>query len=113
MILDKVDPVYISEARNAFNRYNREKFSGQLIEIVREVIGKDKNILIFSKFPNAAAAITYADKLKKNAAAEVSWLPAAKYSFSIISDSDLQVLKNNKDLQGYSKLLNNKYPGKF
>ena len=113
MILDKVDPVYISEARNAFNRYNREKFSGQPIEITKDAIDKDRNILIFRKFSDANAAILYADRLKKNAPTEVSWLPANKYSFVIISDANLQVLKANKDLAGYIKLLNSKYPGKF
>jgi hypothetical protein len=113
MILDKVDPVYVGEARNAFNRYNREKFPGQQIEILRDAIDKDRSILVFSKFPDANTAITYFDRLKKNAATEVSWLPAAKYSFLIISDANLQVLKANKDLAGYIKLLNSKYPGKF
>ncbi|MDB5199052.1 MAG: hypothetical protein JWO92_1015 [Chitinophagaceae bacterium] len=113
MILDKVDPVYISEARNAFNRYNREKFSGQPIEITKDAVDKDRNILIFSKFSDANAAIIYADRLKKNAPSEISWLPANKYSFLIISDANLQVLKANKDLPGYIKLLNTKYPGKF
>ena len=113
MILDKVDPVYIGEARNAFNRYNRENFSGKAIEITRDAIDKDKNILIFSKFPDANAAIIYADRLKKNAPTEVSWLPINKYSFLIISDANLQVLKGNKDMPGYIKLLNSKYPGKF
>lgn len=113
MILDKVDPVYIGEARNAFNRYNRENFSGQAIEITRDAIDKDKNILIFSKFSDANAAITYADRLKKNAPTEISWLPANKYSFLIISDANLQVLKTNKDFPGYIKLLNSKYPGRF
>jgi len=113
MLLDKVDPVYISETRNAFNRYNRGNFSAQPIEIIRDAIDKDKSILIFSKFADANAAIIYADRLKKNAPTEVSWLPANKYSFIIISDGNLQLLKNNKDLTGYLKLLNNKYPGKF
>lgn len=113
MILDKVDPVYIGEARNAFNRYNRENFLAQQIEISRDALDKDKNILIFSKFPDANAAIIYADRLKKNAPGEVSWLPANKYSFLIISDANLQVLKANKDITGYIKLLNSKYPGKF
>lgn len=113
MILDKVDPVYISETRNAFNRYNRDNFAAQAIDITRDAIDKDKNILIFSKFTDANAAILYADRLKKNAAAEVSWLPANKYSFLIISDANLQVLKANKDFAGYIKLLNSKYPGKF
>ncbi|MBA2562928.1 MAG: tetratricopeptide repeat protein, partial [Chitinophagaceae bacterium] len=53
MLLDKVDPVYISEARNAFNRYNREKFSGQNIEILKEVIDKDKSLLVFRQFADA------------------------------------------------------------
>ncbi len=113
MILDKVDPIYISEARNAFNRYNREKFSSQQIDIVRDGIDKDRNILIFSKFQNAANAITYAARLKQNASSEISWLPANKYSFLIISETDLVVLKANKDLPAYLKLMNNKYPGKF
>ena len=113
MILDKVDPVYISEARNAFNRYNRENFSAQTIDIIKDPFDKDKNFLIFSKFADASAAIIYADRLKKNAPSEVSWLPANKYSFLIISDANLQVLKANKDLPGYLKLLNTKYPGKF
>ncbi|HUS01147.1 MAG TPA: tetratricopeptide repeat protein, partial [Chitinophagaceae bacterium] len=113
MVLDKVDPVYIGEARNAFNRYNRQNFSGQGIGITRDTLDKDRSILIFTKFPNADAAIIYADRLKKNAPSEISWLPANKYSFLIISDANLQVLKANKDLPGYLKLLNSKYPGKF
>jgi len=113
MILDKVDPVYVSEARNAFNRYNRENFAAQTINITKDPFDKDKNFLTFSNFANADAAIKYADRLKKNAPSEVSWLPANKYSFVIISDANLQVLKANKDLAGYIKLLNTKYPGKF
>ncbi len=113
MILEKVDPVYVSEARNAFNRYNKDNFSAQEIAITKDAIDKDKNILVFSKFADAAAAVTYADRIKKNAASEVSWLPANKYSFLVISDANLQVLKANKDFAGYIKLLNSKYPGKF
>ncbi|MDQ6756416.1 MAG: tetratricopeptide repeat protein [Bacteroidota bacterium] len=113
MILDKVDPVYVSEAKNAFNRYNREKFSAQQIDITRDAIDKEKNILIFSQFANANDAMAYADRLKKNAATEISWLAANKYSFIIISDANLQVLKANKDIAGYIKLLNTKFPGKF
>ena len=113
MILDKVDPVYINEAKNAFNRYNREKFATQQIAITRDAIDKDKNILIFSKFSDATSAAAYADRLKANASNEVSWLPAAKYSFLIISETDLQLLITNKDLPGYINQLKSKYPGKY
>ena len=113
MILDKVDPVYVSEARNAFSRYNRENYSAQTIDITKDAIDKDRNMLIFKTFADAGAAMVYADRIRKNAPAEVSWLPANKYSFIIISDANLEVLKANKDLPGYIKLLNTKYPGKF
>jgi len=110
MILDNVDPVYISEARNAFNRYNREKFSGQNIEIIKDAIDKNRGLLVFRSFSNANNAVAYSEKLKKSASQEISWLPGNKYSFFIISDYNLQVLKLNKDLTGYINFLNNKVP---
>lgn len=113
MLLDKVDPVYISEARNAFVRYNREKFSQQNIEIVKDVVDKDKSLLVFRQFTDAATAATYFARVKKDAVMEVSWLPTNKYSFFIISDANLQLLKSNKDLPGYMKVLHNAMPDKF
>ena len=113
MLLDKVDPVYISEARNAFIRYNREKFSKENIEIVKEVVDKDRSLLVFRQFTDAAAAVMYFAKIKKDAVSEVSWLPTNKYSFFIISDPNLQLLKLNKDLPGYLKVLHNAMPDKF
>jgi len=105
--------VYISEARNAFVRYNREKFAGENIEVVKETVDDDKSLLIFRQFTDAASATVYSEKISKDAALEVSWLPANKYSFFIISDVNLQLLKANKDLPGYLKLLHNEMPDKF
>ena len=113
MLLDKVDPVYISEARNAFVRYNREKYSKEPIEIVKEVIDKDKSLLVFRQFTDAVSAVMYADKIKKDAKVEISWLPVNKYSFFIISDANLQLLKSNKEIENYLKVLRNALPGKF
>ena len=113
MLLDKVDPVYINETRNAYNRYNREKYSRLGIDITKDILDKDRNLLIFSKFPDAASAFAYEEHIKKDAASEISWLPASKYTFLVISESNLQVLKTNKDLARYRTLLNSKFPGKF
>jgi hypothetical protein len=68
---------------------------------------------LFSQFPDAAEAIKYRDKLKQAAPTQISWLHAQKYAFYIISESNLEILKENKNLQSYIELLNNKYPGKF
>ncbi|MEO6219799.1 MAG: tetratricopeptide repeat protein [Ginsengibacter sp.] len=113
MILNKVDPVYSSEARNAFSRYVREKFRTLGLEITKDTLDRDRSLLVFSQFENADAAINFLDKIRKDAPSEISWLPADKYSFYIISNTNLLLLKENKSLKNYLELLNKKYPGKF
>ena len=113
MVLTKVDPVYSSEARNAFNRYNSQSITTNQINITKDTLDSERTLLVFSQFIDADEAIKYRDKLKRDAPAEISWLPAQKYTFYIISDSNLQLLKENKNLHSYLDLLNKKYPGKF
>lgn len=113
MVLEKVDPVYVNEAKNAFSRYNTENYYGQPLAISKESMDADHNLLVTSSFPDAATALQYYIKIKKAAAAEVSWLPANKYSFLIITMGNLQLLKANKNIAEYKKLLNTQYPGKF
>ncbi len=113
MILDKVDGVYVNEAKNALSRYNKENYYGQVIDISKDVFDAGINLLVMSSFADGAAALQYYDKVKKDAPRELSWLPANKYSFLIITGENLQVLKENKDITGYKTLLNTLYPGKF
>ncbi len=113
MIMTKVDPVYSSEARNAFNRYNKTKFYNQKIDIQKDTLDADHSMLIFSEFVSAEAALIYMEQLKHDAPGEVSWLPASKYVFYIISNDNLALLKENKKLESYIELLKEKFPGKF
>ncbi len=113
MMLNKVDPVYSNEAKNAFARYNREKFRLLDLEITKDTLDKERTLLVFSRFENGDAALNFMDKIKQDAPSEVSWLPADKYSFYIISSTNLDLLKQNKNLTNYLELLGKKYPGKF
>ncbi len=113
MILDKVDGVYINEAKNAFNRFNKENFYGMPLEISKDVLDADRQLLVTASFANGAAALEYYEKIKRSAAREVSWLPANKYAFLIITKENLEVLKTKKDIAGYKALLNTLYPNKF
>ena len=113
MILDKVDQVYVTEARNALIRYSRENFYGQPININKDTLDATRNLLVITTFPDAAAAMVYYNKIKKDAASEISWLPANKYSFLIITEENLQLLKTNKNLTGYKGLLNIQFPNRF
>ena len=66
MILSKVDPVYINEAKNAFIRYDAEKFRLLNLQITRDTLDKDRSLLVFTQFENAAAAMNFVDKIRRD-----------------------------------------------
>lgn len=114
LVMDKVDPVYVNEARNAFNRYHKEKYYNKQIDITPLALTDDLRLMLIGKFDNAADALDYSDKAKKLAPVDIiPWMPAGKYSFIIITDPNLEVLKNNKDIPAYKKFLTQYYPGSF
>ena len=113
MIFDKVDPVYVNEARNAMNRYNRGNSNYRAITVNKDALDAEKALLVFASFSNANEAIAYYDKVKKAAPSEMAWLQPSKYYFLIISEANLTALKNNKDITAYKILLNNNFGNKF
>jgi hypothetical protein len=112
MLLNNIDDIYVNESRNAFNRFNRQ-YNFTSISIGKENIEPQKSMLIFSVFDNADGALVYAERLKKAAPSEVSWLQPSKYSFILINEDNLKLLKSTKDINSYKKILNDVYPGKF
>lgn len=114
IILNKVDPVFVSEARNAFNRYNQGQYYNQKLPIVVIRINDGEQILLMGPFANAAEASTYTDKNKGLAASRIiPWLSADKYSFSIISPSNLTLLRKKSETATYKQLLKSLFPDKY
>lgn len=103
-VLNKVDPVYVTESRNAFNRYNQSNYSAKPIDITNQSLNDSIKLVVMSGFDNAAVALSYMKSVQAVAATQiVPWLPAGKYSFMIISGDNLDVLKNNQDVEGYRR----------
>ena len=114
ILLNKVDPVYANETRNAFNRYNQINFYNQKINSTSSKVNDSLNIVLLGPFSDAASALIYVDKVKPNAAGSIiPWLKPDKYSFTIISQPNLDILNDTKDLQGYKSLIEKVLPGKF
>jgi len=114
IMLDKVDQVFANEARNAFNRYNKEKFSSIPLESSPLNLDDTHKLILMSPFPDAISAMDYVDRTRKLAPLEiVPWLTTDKYSFMIISADNLERLKSTRDLEGYRKFLNGNFPGRF
>ncbi len=114
IILNKVDPIFVSEARNAFFRYNRDEFYSRQMSTELVEIDGDNKLLLVSPFKNAADALAYLDKVKPKVATEIlPWLKGGKYTYTIISDKNMTALKEEKDIEKYKKFLESFLPGKF
>jgi tetratricopeptide (TPR) repeat protein len=114
IVMDKVDPVYVSEARNAFNGYNTENYYSQSLTITNASLNDSLKLVVIGNFGDDNAALDYLQKVKALAPRQiVPWLPANKYTFVVISGPNLAQLLNNKDMTAYRKFLSAVYPGKF
>ena len=77
-------------------------------------VDTDNRLLLISPFKNAAEAMTYVDQTRPKTSSEIiPWLKGGKYSYSIITEKNLEILKNSKDLDKYKQFLDKNVPGKF
>jgi len=114
LVLNKVDPVFVNEAKNAFIRHNRDTYYNKQFSVDLFQLDTDNRLLMIAPFANAADAITYMDATRPRTATEIiPWLKSGKYSFVIMTESNFGLLKNNLDVEAYKLFLNQYWPGKF
>jgi hypothetical protein len=114
LVLDKVDVVYVNEARMALGRYNKEKFYQIPLELTPLPLTDDIKMVQVGMFPDVVAALDYVDKARSVAAVEIfPWLPAGKYLFLPISQDNMEYLKTTKNVDEYKQFLHQQLPGKF
>ncbi len=86
LVMTKVDPVYVNEARNAFNGYNQENFYARQLIAENASINDSVKILVIRNFATDKEAMTYLASMKALAPRQiVPWLPAGKYAFILAS----------------------------
>ncbi len=116
ILMNQVDPVYVTETRNAFDRFNKENYYDKTYDISTVVLSDSLNVklVLIRGFASAADAQTYLNKVGPRAGREViPWLAASKYQFIVIDEHNLEVLQANKDITGYKKFLTYYYPGLY
>ncbi len=114
VVLNKVDNVFRNEAKNAFGIYNREKYYSRQFEYATVDIDADNKLLLIGGFDNADAAIEYLSQAKPVATTRIMpWLKPEKYSFTIISERNLEILKAKPLLEDYRKFTDKFWQRKF
>jgi hypothetical protein len=114
IVMNKVDRIFVNEAKNAFARHNRDVYYNKQMNAELVEIDAENRLLLISPFKSAQEAIAYVDQTKPITASQiVPWLKGGKYTFSIITEANLDVLKNSKDINKYKQFLEKALPGKF
>jgi hypothetical protein len=114
ILLDKVDPIYVSETRGALMRYVRTGFSNRNIEVTSNAINDQFSVIQMGSFPDLEEAMRFLSPTKQQATSRIlPWLSSDKYRFVVISTDNLALLKAKKDPETYLFFLNEQMPGKF
>lgn len=114
VVMDNVDPIFVNEARTAFQLYNREAYPDRSMNVEIVNLSADIRLLVVSGLPTAAAATNYVTMAQPLATKEIiPWLAANKYTFSIISERNLSLLRSKTDINEYKRFLEQHLPGKF
>jgi outer membrane protein assembly factor BamD (BamD/ComL family) len=114
VVLHKVDLVYANESKNAFTRFNKDTYYNKVMTATLTELDAENRLLLISPFKDATEALDYVVRTRPRAASEITpWLKTGKYSFIIVSDVNLTLLKANKDVETYRGFLNQQFPGKF
>ncbi|MDB5196114.1 MAG: hypothetical protein JWP88_484 [Flaviaesturariibacter sp.] len=113
VVLNKVDVVFVNEAKNAFLRYTAG-FSDRPLEAKIITVNDDTKLLLIGNFVSASSAIGYVQKVKPIAPTQVvPWLKGEKYTFSILSEENLKAILNAKDFAPYQQFLDAALPVKL
>lgn len=114
ILLDKVATVFVNEAKNAFNKYNQINFYKDKLSVTTQKIDDRYSLVLIGPFAGATEAIAYVDKTRPVAGSRIiSWLTPDKFKYTIISQYNLDVMKETKDVDSYKQLLEKVLPGKF
>ncbi len=114
VFLNKLDLVWANEVKNAFNMYNRGKIYNKQFELSIVEINSEYKALLIGNFDNAQAASDYLKTIKPISSSQiVPWLKEEKFSFSLISPDNLEILKSQKDINAYKVFIDKNLPGIF
>lgn len=114
VVLNNVDPIFVTEGRNAFNRYNQDTYPDKRYDVFNRRINQQYNFVMIGPFANGGDAMTYIDRTRAVARTRiVPWLTADKYGFLMISNANMGLLLEKQDVEGYQAFLKGVFPDKF
>ncbi|MFY8129118.1 MAG: hypothetical protein ACOVMM_12120 [Chitinophagaceae bacterium] len=113
VILTKVDYIFVNEAKGAFGRFNKQKHYNLQIGISNFALNDSTSIILQGPFENAAAALNYIDITKPQSGKIIPWITADKYHYTLISNTNIDLIKLSKEAESYKSFIKAVFPDKF
>jgi tetratricopeptide (TPR) repeat protein len=113
VILTKVDYMFVNEAKNAFNRFNKQKHYNLQIGISNFALNDSTTIILQGPFENAAAAFNYIEITKPQSGKIIPWITGDKYHYTLLSNSNIELIKTIKEAETYKAFMKAIFPDKF
>jgi outer membrane protein assembly factor BamD (BamD/ComL family) len=113
MVFEPMDQVYRNEAKIAIQRHHNTTRGGQDLTVKLYEPEKENAWMEIGSFASLGSAMGYYDETAPNMSKIIPWLNPGKYQWLIISDSNLEILKNRKDISEYLLFIRQYVKGKF
>ncbi|KYP13579.1 tetratricopeptide repeat protein [Flavihumibacter sp. CACIAM 22H1] len=114
LVLTNVDPVYVNETKNAFDRYHREKYYNQPMNVSITSLSDTVKLVSIRGMVNEAAAMEYIQKAKPLAEKEIiPWMKKENYYFMPVAEDNLNLLLDSSNLPAYRSFLQQIFPNQF
>ena len=113
LLLTDVEVAFINETKNELDSFNLSHPTTKDIITQGFKLNRQYTLMLVGPLSNSSMALFYIDYLKPTMSKVIPWLPASKYSFSIISATNLEILKANNNMEKYKAFLKINFPGKF
>lgn len=114
IVLSNVDPVYVNETKNAFDRYHREKYYNKPMNISITSLTDTIKMVAIRGLENEAAALDYIERAKALSEKDIiPWLKKENYYFLPVAEDNMNLLLDSKNLPAYKTFLQQLFPNQF
>lgn len=111
IVLNNVDPVYVNETKNAFDRYHREKYYNQPLNVAVTSLSDTVKLVTIRGMANEAAALDYIERAKALAERDIiPWMKKENYYFMPVAEDNLNLLLDSTNLPAYRSFLQQVFP---
>jgi tetratricopeptide (TPR) repeat protein len=112
VVLQEVDVVFATEAKNSLFRFNRSRYYNQQYNLEIIKLNDKQQLILISPFNQLASAVNYLSEAKRLAPTEIfPWLSVGRYRFGVIDSDNLRKIQEEKSYEGYEQFLLKEHPG--